>query len=202
MKIHAIHSATTGAMLFEGRYDSFTDCLEQAVQLRVLLNGADLRNRNLSNVCLDDGLFAGADFSGSNLTGANLSETSMPGASFEKTDLYNTCFAYADLRGCRFNNANFGATDITGADISQAHFAALSCFSLDFTHTAAMKNCRYSGEDGASFTFSEPPIVVRGLSRRLMVLTDSFWLHGTVVIPSQKQFLPLLSPAETAKFNG
>lgn len=202
MKIHAIHSATTGAMLFEGRYNSFTECVEQAVQLRVLLNGADLRNRNLSNACLDDGLFAGADFSGSNLTGANLSETSMPGASFENADLYNTCFAYADLRGCRFNNANFGATNITRADISQAHFAALSCFSLDFIHTAAMKNCRFSDKEGAEFTFSEPPVVIRGMSRRLTVLTDGFWLHGTVVIPYEEQLLHLPSPAEMAEFTG
>lgn len=202
MKTYAIHSVVTGAMLFEGRYDSFTDCLEQAVQLRVLLNGADLRNRNLSNACLDDGFFAGADFSGSNLTGANLSEASMPGASFENTDLYNTCFAYADLRGCRFNNANFGATDITGADISQAHFAALSCFSLDYIHAAAMKDCRFSGEDGSEFTFSGPPIVIRGMGRRLMVMTDGFWLNGTVVIPCPEQFRTLLSSAETAVSTG
>jgi hypothetical protein len=202
MKIQSIHSAVTGAMLFEGRYDSFIDCLEQAVQLRVLMNGADLRNRNLSNACLDDGLFAGADFSGSNLTGANLSEAALAGACFENADLYNTCLAYTDLRGCRFGNANFGATDITGADLSQAHFAALSCFSLDFIHTAAMKDCRYYTEDNAEFTFSEPPIVIRGLGRRLVVMTDSFWLNGTVVIPCPEQFRPLLPPAEMAEFPG
>ncbi len=202
MKIQSIHSAATGAMLFEGRYDSFIECLEQAVQLRVLLNGADLRNRNLSNACLDDGLFAGADFSGANLTGANLSEASLPGACFENADLYNACFAYADLRNSIFSHANFGGTDITGADISHAHFAALSCFSLDFMHTAAMKDCRFSGEDGAEFTFSDPPVVIRGLGPRLMVMAPGFWLNGTVVIPCPEQFRSLLLPPEKAKFPG
>lgn len=202
MKIQSIHSAATGAMLFEGRYDSFIECLEQAVQLRVLLNGADLRNRNLSNACLDDGLFAGADFSGSNLTGANLSEATLPGACFENADLYNTCFAYADLRTCDFRNANFGATDITGVDISLAHFAALSCFSLDFIHAAAMQNCRFSADDGAEFSFSEPPVVMRGLSPRLMVMTPGFWLNGTVATPCPEQFRPVISSIPPAKTTG
>ncbi len=195
MKMQKIKSHRGNAVLFQGMFGSFRECLEQAVSERADLSGADFKNRNLSNACLDDGLFSGADFSGANLAGANLSETILTYASFENCDLYNACFAYADLRNCNFNGASFGATDITGADISGAKFSALSCFSLDFAHASAMQNCRYSGTDESQFTFSHPPVVVRGLGPRLLVIAETFCLQGADTLPCTEPFRPALSPA-------
>jgi hypothetical protein len=192
MPKQSIHSVQNGSMLFEGIFDSFTTCLEQAVTERVNLSGADFRNRNLSNACLDDGQFAAADFSGANLTGANLSEAILRGACLENTDLYNTCLAYADLRDTRLDHAGFGATDITGADITRARFAALSCFSLDFASAAAMNECVYIADTGFEFSFSAPPLVVRGLGRKLLVLAENFWVHGAEPLPYPEQFRPIL----------
>ncbi|MGB4106405.1 MAG: pentapeptide repeat-containing protein [Alphaproteobacteria bacterium] len=194
MKTQKIQSCSNNAVLFEGIFGSYKECLEQAVCERADLSGADFKNQNLANACLDDGLFSGADFSGANLAGANISETVLTNASFANCDLYNTCFAYADLRTCVFEGAAFGATDITGADISGARFSALSCFSLDFAHARAMLGCRYMSMDGTGFTFSLPPVVVRGLGPRLLVMAESFCLQGTNTIPCPEPFRPAIPP--------
>lgn len=194
MKTQKIQSHKTGAILFEGTFASFRECLEQAVSERVNLSGADFKNKNLANACLDDGLFAGADFTGANLAGVNLSEATLTNASFADTDLYNACFAYSDLKNCDFRGASFGATDITGADISFSRFSALSCFSLDFTHARVMHGCRYTGIGETEFSFSLPPVVMRGLGPQLLVIAQSFWLQGSNLTPCPQPFRAHLPP--------
>ncbi len=174
--------------VFEGTFNSFKDCLERAVQKGIDLTGADCRNRNLANACLDDGIFEAADFTGANLAGANLSEARLGGATLKNTDLYNTCFAYADMQGCRFDDASFGGTDIAQANISGASFSTLSCFSLDFAHTEQMNGCRFIGESGEEFSFSRPPLVIRGLGAKIIVLSDHFCIHLNTLFTAGKNF--------------
>lgn len=172
MRPYQILSTNDNTILFEGRFHTFKHCLEQAVRDKARLNNADLRQKNLSNATLDDGLFAQADFSGSNLTGANLSEAILRGAHFNSTDLYNTCFAYSDLQGCIFSDASFGGTDIAGSNISHAVFSTLSCFSLDFVDAAAMDSCVFTNPDGLVATMSSPPLVIKGASKKTIIFMD------------------------------
>lgn len=192
MSLQTITSVSTKKPLYEGDFPSFTACLEQAVADKTNLTGADLKNRNLSNACLDDGLLEGADFCGTNLTGANLSEASLSGATLAEADLYNTCLAYADLNRCNFDRAEFGGTDITGANINNASFSTLSCFSLDFARTSSMNDCLFTGMNGQSLIFSAPPIVIRGLGKNLVVLTPEKWIIGMDVLPYPQQKFPSL----------
>lgn len=133
---------------------------------------ADLRNKNLSNAHLDDAILPHADFSGANLSGTNLSEAYLKGAKFAGAALYNTCLSYSNLRGCDFLDANFGATDIFGTIISNAQFSTLSCFSLDFTGVRKMESCIFIGNDGRFSEMSKPPIVIKGLHNKPIIIMD------------------------------
>lgn len=179
MKKHTIRSLTGGRILFEANASSFAECVEQAVSEHIALHGADLSKTNFSNACLDEGLFNNADFSGCNLTGANLSEATLNNASFMNADLYNTCIAQTQMKDCNFEGASFGATDISGSNISGSLFSTYSCFSLDFTLADSMENCRFKTPDGNITTMSHPPVVIRGLSEKLVVFTDAHCMVGT-----------------------
>mgnify|MGYP003394829535 CR=1 FL=1 len=157
MEYYSIQSHVDCRTLYEGKFASFTACLEQAVADKIILNNANLKNRNLANACLDDGLFAGADFSACNLSGANLSEACMKKARFINADLYNTCLALGNLKECDFTGASFGATDIAGTNIEACRFSTLSCFSLNFPRTQEMKDSRFVAPDGTECALSSPP---------------------------------------------
>ncbi len=172
MKHFQIKSIRNKAILYERKFNKFRECAEQAVQENTILEYADMQHQDLSNAMLDDGQFKGADFSGSNLIGANMSEAVLSGTSFVNTDLYNTCFAFSDLRGARFEDASFGGTNITGGDISHATFSTLSCFSLDFALAASMADCAFANPGGMLTTMSKSPVVIRGVSKNLIVFMD------------------------------
>lgn len=182
MKNFQINS-TTNKTIFKGAFSSFQACLRQAIADNVKLHHADLSRRNLTNLTLDGADLTHADFSHSNLTGANLSETQLRHANFYDADLYNTCFAFSDLRNCDFKNASFGATDIAGCDISNSTFSSLSCFTLDFALAKKMNACRFINPDGSIAAMARPPIVIRGLSPRLVVLMDRHMKIGHDIVP-------------------
>jgi uncharacterized protein YjbI with pentapeptide repeats len=193
MKIYKINAADTGTTLYEGIFATFKDCLEQAVREAADLSAADLKNRNLTGACLDDGIFNGADFSGSNLAGANLSEARLHGASFRGADLYNTCMACADLQNCNFEDASFGGTDIAGSNISFARFSTLSCFTLDFAGADRLENCTFTNHEYRNISWSAPPIVIRGIGRKIYVFAEQSWMHGGCISPYPAQIKPILS---------
>ncbi|MCB1720885.1 MAG: pentapeptide repeat-containing protein [Alphaproteobacteria bacterium] len=191
MQHHQIRSTADNTVLFEGRFESFKACLEQAVADRVALHCVNLRNQNLTNANLDDALMPGADFSGSNLTGANMSESYLKGANFKDAALYNTCFYDSNLSACNFEDAAFGATDIHGTILSHAQFSTLSCFSLDFVRAKAMSGCIFINPDGRVCEMSKPPIVVRGVGNAPIILLDNQIKAGHNVI-DHKRLRPLL----------
>lgn len=173
MKTYRVTSIDKTDILFEGVFPSFKDCVETAARQKVNLSRADLSYKNLTNAELDNACLTYANFTGSNLTGANLSETQLFAANFSYASLFNTCFANSDLQHCRFDYASFGATDFSYGDISFSYFAGKSCFHQDFMHTEAMERCVFKTLDGNVLEFSEPPIVVLGLSANPMVFTSS-----------------------------
>ena len=184
MRNFCIVSHKTADVLFDGRLESITDCLERAVAKKTNLADADLRNANLTNATLDDAILPGADFSGANLCGANLSESNLRGTNFDGAVLYNTCLAWSDLRECKFNNTSFGATDIAGCDISRSWFAGLSCFTLNFNQVHAMQKCLFSSPGESPCPMSRPPIVINGLGTLPVMIMDRHIQAGHTVIDS------------------
>ena len=178
MKLFSIRSVQNNAVIFEGRFASFSACVEQAVADNIPLPGADLRRANLANAALDDAVMPGADLTGANLSGTNLSESRLNGVNFTGAALYNTCLAWSDLRNCNFEDADFGGVDISGCDISGSRFSTLSSFKLDFIQTRRMNGCTFKRHDGDITVMTRPPIVISGLATAPVVLTDNHILSG------------------------
>lgn len=158
--------------LFEGKFHSFQEAVETALQDNINLAYANFKQKNLQNITLDDAALPHADFTEANLTGANLSEADLTHAYFDNADLYNTCLAYSDLSACSFNGSHFGGTDITGALLCRTRFSGLSCFDLDFINAGTIENCIYINPDETIKIFSCPPIVIKGYDKPLVMLDD------------------------------
>lgn len=172
MKNFRILHRQNEVLLYEGRFSTFRQCLEQAVADKINLKNADLRNRNLMNGNFDGAKLIQADFSNANLTGANLSEARLNGAKLRNAALYNTCLAFSDLSQVDFSGALFGGTDITACLINGAYFTTLSCFSLNFKTVQQMKNCHFISPDQTSSLMSSPPIVIQGFAPQPLVVMD------------------------------
>ncbi|MFP4097161.1 MAG: pentapeptide repeat-containing protein [Alphaproteobacteria bacterium] len=163
MQHFTLRKYTDNSILYSGQYNSFNECLEEAIKKTIELPHIDLSNKNLSNLNADGAIMPYADFSGSNLTGANLSESFLYNANFTNASLYNCCMSYADIRKCDFRGAGFGATLINGANIAESQFSTLSCFDLDFISCINTKNCRFIEPDYTPRDMSYPPTVIKGL---------------------------------------
>ena len=157
-----------GNILFQGLYPSFAKCVEHAFAQGVSLRHADFRNAALMNVTMDNADVSYADFRGANLTGANMSEIKGYRAIFTGADLYNCCFALADLRHGVFDHAHFGGTDFSGANISHCCFSGWSFMDIDFTATAKMQACLYDDRH----YFSAPPLIIKGSDHPVFITDD------------------------------
>jgi len=150
MKLYQLRSTQNKKILFEGKFETFKDCVESAVLQKIPLPYIDLSHQNLTNANLDDAIMPHADFTQSNLSGANISEAYVSGARFTNASLYNTCFCDSNLAGSNFNGAFFGGTDIFGSIISRSQFSTLSAFSLDFTAARQITTASTSPRRGKS----------------------------------------------------
>lgn len=178
MKLHKISKLNSSEILFQGQYECFKSCLEDAVRKKINLSAADLRNQNLNNANLDDAILPFADFTNANLSGANLSESTLTNAIFKNTTLYNCCLCYSNLKNCNFTHAQFGATDINGAIICASTFSGLSCFSLNFMSAQLMHGCYYIDADTNKLEMSSPPIVINGIHKHPIVILDKVTIKG------------------------
>ena len=184
--LYQLKSYLDDDLLYEGDFESLTECLEQAVSDRVKLDAVDLRMANLCNANLDDAYMNGALLTGANLSGANLSEAALKHANFSCAALYNTCLCYADLSGAYFDEASFGGTDIACAAIDNVRFAGPSCFSLNFSAVKSMNGCVFQDESGQLCSMSSPPVVIHGLLRQSIILMDQDMKVGERLRPRPK----------------
>jgi len=168
--------------LFEGKYGSIINCIEDAVHQQMNLDYVDLRGVNLMNADLDEGQLNHARFDGANLTGANLSAAKLEGACFRNATLYNTCFCEAQLCGAQFFGASFGATDVAWADLSKTCFDTLSALDLQFADALLMQSALFYDRTGAICHLTHPPVVIKGL-QNVVVLFDDYMKVGSVVLP-------------------
>jgi len=182
MKLYQLRSTQNKKILFEGKFETFKDCVESAVLQKIPLPYIDLSHQNLTNANLDDAIMPHADFTQSNLSGANISEAYVSGARFTNASLYNTCFCDSNLAGSNFNGAFFGGTDIFGSIISRSQFSTLSAFSLDFTAARQMNDCIYITAQGQICRMSRPPIVISGIARKPIVVMDDTIKAGNNMI--------------------
>lgn len=173
MQYFTLRKHTDGTILYDGYYESFNKCLEDAVARHISLPQIDLQNKNLNNINIDGAVMPLANFSGSNLSGANLSESIFKESTFANTSLYNCCMAYADLRHCDFTGTSFGGTLIEGTKLDNATFSTLSCLELNFIHCAQMEGCHFVDEgQEKTFGMSHAPVIIKGLLSVPIILFD------------------------------
>jgi uncharacterized protein YjbI with pentapeptide repeats len=115
MSIIQINSRFTGAVIFEGDFDSLTLCVTAAVKSGVNLSGADLFGVDLSGANL-----YGVNLSGANLYGANLYGVNLSGANLSGANLYGANLSRANLSGANLYGANlYGVKDIPAVEIAR-----------------------------------------------------------------------------------
>lgn len=186
MQNYKLQTKDTNKTLFAGFFKDYKTCLEEAVRRRIPLHSINLKNKNLSNANLDDGVFSSADFHGTNLTGANMSECYLNGANFQNASLFNTCFAYSNLSNANFQDASFGATDMAGCIIDNSQFSTLSTFTIDFTKIRQMHDCIFITRNGAISKLSTPPIVISGIGKSPIIMLDEHIFEGHHRIESKQ----------------
>ncbi|OMG85416.1 pentapeptide repeat-containing protein [Achromobacter xylosoxidans] len=116
-----------GAVLFTAEVPDGTEsgliarvALEQAVEARANLRGADLRDANLGGANLRDANLRGADLRDANLGGADLRDANLRGADLRDANLGGADLRYADLGGADLRYADLGGADLRYADLGGA----------------------------------------------------------------------------------
>jgi uncharacterized protein YjbI with pentapeptide repeats len=108
----------TGAVLFEGRFDTMPLCVEAARK-----SGANLLRANLSGATLSGADLSGATLSGADLSGANLLRANLSGANLSGADLSGANLLRANLSGATLSGADLSGADLSGADLSRANLS-------------------------------------------------------------------------------
>ncbi|MGH1377517.1 MAG: pentapeptide repeat-containing protein [Alphaproteobacteria bacterium] len=174
--------------IFSGYFESFRDCLEEAIIKNKDLSNVNLKNKDLSNANLDNASMPGAVFINTNLSGANLSEANLENSIFYNCSLYNTCLSFSNLQSCDFRNANFGATLIDNSDMSNCIFSTLSCFDLDFHFTKNMSGSIFVSDEKNIHQMSKHPMVLKGFLNTHIIIFDNSIKIGMRTFP--KSMLP------------
>jgi hypothetical protein len=121
----------TGAVLFEGNFDTMAGCVEAAIRTRVDLAGAvfagaelvraRLVDANLAGANLADANLVRADLAGANLVGANLAGAKLVHARLVAANLAGADLAGADLAGAELVRARLVDANLVRADLASAN---------------------------------------------------------------------------------
>jgi hypothetical protein len=113
MTHYQIKNRWTGAVLFEGDFDTMRLCVEAANLSDADLSGADLSRANLFGANL-----SGANLSGANLSRANLSRANLFGANLSRANLFGANLSRANLFGANLSGANLSGANLSGVKIT------------------------------------------------------------------------------------
>ena len=149
-------------LLYESSCRSLRECVEEAFQDNINLDGINLAYSDLSEINLDGTQLNDANFEGANLTGANISEAVLLNCTFLDAALYNTCFCHSDLSGSNFSGAVFGGADLAGASLENCTFSDPSALNINFTDCKTLSGTVYK-TDWKLCPMSKPPLIIAGL---------------------------------------
>lgn len=144
--------------------------LEAAVSKGVLLRSANLRRANIRFSLLDGLRAEGACFWNAKMNGADIADAYLPAADFRGACLEDVCLAGADLSGADFTGAFFKNTLLEGAKVHGALFGGGSIFDNDLSGVRGIDQAFYVCEDGYKIEFLRGPVIIHGLSKRLVLI--------------------------------
>jgi uncharacterized protein YjbI with pentapeptide repeats len=166
-----------GSEIFKSNSISFKRTVEEAVKVGVNLSHADFRGQKFYNAKLDGILAPGACF-----WGADCRYIDMSGADLRNADLRNVNFKEACIAGSNLSDANLSGSYFTGAILHEANlegtiFSCPSIFTCDLQNAANLNRSIYCHRGEHNVPLHKPPIVVNGLSHRMVLFQDAV-LHG------------------------
>jgi len=107
-----------GKIIFEYECNSFKELIQEAVNKKINLSGANLFDTDLRDIDLSDSNLRDADLFRSNLSGSNLSGSNMSGSDLSSnTNLSDTNLSDTNLRGCDLSNTNLRGCDLSNTDL-------------------------------------------------------------------------------------
>ncbi len=171
-----------GKTLYEGRFTTVRRAVEAAVRDGVDLSGVNLRRAMLRHAVLDRAVMNGACLWGAILDHAQMGGGDFTGADMRMAQMKEACLAeshwrQADMRGAYMTGAIVRAGDFRGAQ-----FSCPSVFSVAWEEAEDLRGAIYWHRGETKCALSRSPIVVGGLSRRVVVM-DSHVLVGADLHP-------------------
>jgi len=131
--IMQIKHKVTGAVLFDGKYDTIKALVEAAVKSGVDLSYADLRGVDLSDANLRGAKLRYANLFGANLSGADLRGADLSYANLIGTDLRCTDLSYANLERAKLSNAKLWGTNFSYAILRYANLSGTNLLDANLT---------------------------------------------------------------------
>lgn len=165
-----IVKSVTGKILVETGHKSMRQTLEWCAREGVDLSGADLRKAKLSHASLDGLMVRDACLWGVDLTSSDIGFSDIREADLRCAMLKDTCLAESDLTGADLRGAYFSSTILDDARFDRALVSCPSFWDCDLQNMRSMEALVYSHLGEESLTPSAFPVVVKGLSRRLVLL--------------------------------
>lgn len=167
-----------GAVITHSDERTLRRAAEQCVAQKLDLSGADFRGEKLVKASLDGARAKGACFWGADLTGSDLGIADLRGADMRRASLKECCLAESDLSGADLRGAYFSNTLLDGAILDGARISCPSVWSCDLQTVSSMCGLVYSHKGEVDIVLNRPPLVLRGLPQRL-VLLPGFCLWGS-----------------------
>lgn len=159
-----------GEELYEDSQITIRRTVEAAISKGIPLPKANFRRANLRYALLDGLRAEGACFWGAKLGGADMADAFLPDADFRSACLEDVCLAGADVSGADFNGAFFKQTLLEETKTAGASFSGGSLFDCDLSGVAGLDRAFYVCEDGYKIEFLQPPVIINGLSKRLVLI--------------------------------
>lgn len=177
----------TDQIIFDGWFQSFAHCVEQAIVEGVCLDGVNMSGQDLSCGNMDDAHMSGAYCKGANFAGANLSEGVFDNIDFASCDLTNVCFAVSSLMDVDFMNSSFHGCDVTDAVVRHCRFSCPSMFTVQWQRAAIFSDCAFMDDEFGLIRMNKPPVLIQGLPQTIVILDDVVRVGAHYILKSDIQ---------------
>ena len=181
MQTIQLTSWSTNEILFQGQFNSFRECLENAIDKGVILNFLCLENQDLSLANLDGAIMNDAHIRYCNFRGANLSECELQKTHWTGCDMTEVCFKDTDLVCAKFQQCKMRDVHMQFADMRGMMVTCPEFLKGDFSRTPHMGGSVFLA-NGTAYAMSRPPVFVRGMPIDIVLLDDHIILGDMLVL--------------------
>lgn len=173
----------TKKTIIETSHRTIRGTLEYCAEQGINLARADLRKARLCHSSLDGLQARGACFWGADFTGADIGFADLRNADLRRASLKDACLAETDLSAANLQGAYFSGTLVEGALLAGAVVSCPSFWDCDLEAAGKIDGLVYNHLGETEIRLSAPPLIVRGLQKRL-VLANGFCFWGGTAYPA------------------